>query len=137
MLRERADPGLSRGGRKSDDGPSKRQLRVAEEIRHALAALFARREFRDPDLASADITVNEVRMSPDLRHAIVFVSRLGRSDMAALLPALRRVEPYLRREISRAVRLKFAPKLHFEIDESTAHVMRIAALMKTVEGGGW
>ncbi len=74
-------------------GPSQRQLRVAEEIRHVLAGLFERRDFRDPELAAALLTVTEVRMSPDMKHATVFVARLGRSDVDALLPVLKRAAP--------------------------------------------
>ena len=66
--------------------PQKTQL--AEEIRHVLAGLFERRDFRDPELGEAIVTVTEVRVGPDLKHAIAFVSRLGRSDVDALLPAL-------------------------------------------------
>lgn len=113
--------------------PSQRQLRVAEEIRHVLAALFARREFRDPELADANLTVTEVRTSPDLRHATVFVMRLGRSDVGALLPALARAAPFLRREVARGVRLKFAPDLHFQPDQALDNAMRIDALMHRPE----
>ncbi|MGC8469839.1 MAG: ribosome-binding factor A, partial [Acetobacteraceae bacterium] len=84
MLRDRAGPGVKPAG------PSQRQLRVGEEIRHVLAGVFARGEFRDPELASAHITVTEVRLSPDLKHATVFLVRLGRSDIDQLLPALKR-----------------------------------------------
>ena len=76
--------------------PSQRQLRVAEEIRHVLAGVFARGEIRDPDLADVLITVTEVRISPDLKHATAFVTRLGRSDIGEKLPALRRAAPFLR-----------------------------------------
>lgn len=113
--------------------PSQRQLRVSEEIRHVLAAAFARREFRDPDLADANVTVTEVRISPDLKHATVFVSRLGRTDVEVLLPALKRAAPFLRREVARAVRLKFAPDLHFQPDHALDHAMKIDALMHRPE----
>ncbi len=116
-----------------DHAPSQRQLRVAEEIRHALAAAFARREFRDPELADANVTVTEVRTSPDLKHATVFISRLGRNDVDALLPALKRAAPFLRREVAKAVRLKFAPDLHFQPDHALDHAMKIDALMHQPE----
>src|SRR3977135_2887698 len=86
-------------------GPTQRQLSVGEEIRHALAGGLLRRGFRDPELAEADITVSEVRISPDLKHATAFVSRLGRSDVEALLPALQRVAPWLRTLAARRRRL--------------------------------
>jgi ribosome-binding factor A len=114
-------------------GPSQRQLRVAEEVRHALAALFERRDFRDPDLASAHVTVTEVRASPDLRHMTAFVSGLGRDLPEAQLAALRRAAPFLRTQVARAVRLKFAPDLHFQPDTSLSYAMRIDAAMRQPE----
>ncbi|MDP9095911.1 MAG: ribosome-binding factor A, partial [Pseudomonadota bacterium] len=76
--------------------PTQRQLRVSEEVRHVLSAIFSRHDIRDPDLAGETITVTEVRVSPDLKAATAFVARLGRSDIDALLPALKRAAPYLR-----------------------------------------
>src|SRR4051794_31990599 len=104
------------GLRRQAAGPSQRQLRVPEEIRHVLAGLFERRDFRDPELAEAQITVTEVRIGPDLKHAVVFASRLGRSDVDALLPALKRATPFLRGQVAHALRLKFAPDLTFQPD---------------------
>ena len=114
-------------------GPTQRQLRVAEEIRHVLAAVFERRDFRDPDLAEAEITVAEVRVSPDLKHAIAFVSRLGRSDVDALLPALKRAAPYLRGQVAHALRLKFAPDLTFQPDHALDYAMKIDRLLHQPE----
>jgi ribosome-binding factor A len=112
-------------------GPSQRQLRVGEEIRHVLAGVFARGAFRDQDLAQAHITVTEVRMSPDLRHATVFFARLGRADAAALLPALTHAEGFLRGEVAHAMRLKFAPSLHFVPDGSLEYAAGIDALLRS------
>lgn len=112
-------------------GPSQRQLRVAEEIRHVLAGVFVRGGFRDPMLADARITVTEVRMSPDLRNATVFFTRLGRSDAAALLPALGQAHAYLRAQVAQALRLRFAPHLHFETDTSLDHAMAIDTLLRS------
>lgn len=109
--------------------PSQRQLRVGEEVRHALAALFERGDFRDPDLASARITVTEVRASPDLRHMTVFVTRFGGGDASALLAALKRATPFLRARVSEAVRLKFAPDLVFRADTAIDRAARIEALL--------
>ena len=75
--------------------PTPRQLRGGAEIRHVLAGGFLRGEFRDPELAGAQVTVTEVRVSPDLRNATAFVARLGRTDVETLLPALRRLEDAL------------------------------------------
>lgn len=119
--------------RDADAGPSQRQLRVAEEIRHVLAAVFARREFRDPDLASAEITVTEVRISPDLKHATVFVARLGRPDVDQLLPAIKRASAYLRGQVAHALRLRHAPDLHFQPDTALDYAMEIDRLMHQPE----
>jgi len=119
--------------RTSAAAPTQRQLRVAEEIRHVLAGVFARGEFRDPDLAGEHVTVTEVRIGPDLKHATVFVARLGRTDIDALLPALRRAAPYLRREVSHAVRLRHAPDLHFQPDHALDEASRIDRLLRLPE----
>jgi len=112
-------------------GPSQRQLRVAEEIRHVLADLFARTEFRDPELVGAQITVTEVRVSPDLKHATAFVARLGRSDVDALLPALKRASPFLRSQMSHALRLRGVPDLHFQPDTALDYAMEIDTLLRS------
>ena len=114
-------------------GPTQRQLRVAEEIRHVLAGLFERRDFRDPELADASLTVAEVRISPDLKHATVFISRLGRPDVDALLPALKRAAAYLRGQVAHALRLRFAPDLAFQPDHALDYATRIDRLLHTPE----
>ena len=117
----------------AEAAPSQRQLRVAEEIRHALAAVLARGDVRDPELAVARVTVTEVRASPDLKHMTVFVSRLGQTADKELLDALRRSQPYLRTQVAKAVRLRAAPELHFQADTALDHAMRIDALMRRPE----
>jgi ribosome-binding factor A len=112
---------------------SQRQLRVAEEIRHVLAGLFARTEFRDPDLAGVIITVTEVRISPDLKHATVFVTRLGRSDVDKSLPALKRVAPFLRSQIAHEIRLRVAPELSFQCDTAIDYAMHIDEILHKPE----
>jgi ribosome-binding factor A len=119
--------------KKRDAGPSQRQLRVAEEIRHVLAGLFERRDFRDPDLAAAQITVTEVRMSPDMKHATVFVARLGRSDVEALLPVLKRAAPFLRGQVAHAVQLRYAPDLSFQPDHALEYATKIDRLLHAPE----
>ena len=111
-------------------GPTQRQLRVAEEIRHVLAGIFARREFRDPELAEADITVSEVRRSPDLKHATAFISRLGRSDVEALLPALKRSAPWLRSQVAQALPLRYTPELSFQPDVALDYATKINQIMQ-------
>jgi ribosome-binding factor A len=113
--------------------PSQRQLRVAEEIRHLLADLFARTEFRDPDLKGVQITVTEVRVGPDLKRATAYVSRLGRQDVEVLLPALRRATPFLRAHVAHALRLKFAPDLSFLPDHALDEAMKINTLLHRPE----
>jgi ribosome-binding factor A len=126
---------MAKQNRRAGDGagPSQRQLRVAEEVRHALAALFERRDFRDPDLAAARVTVTEVRASPDLKHMTAFVSGLGRDLPPAQMAALKRAAPFLRGQVAKAVRLKFAPDLHFQADIALDHAMRISTIMHTPE----
>jgi ribosome-binding factor A len=114
-------------------GPSQRQLRVAEEVRHALAAVFAREEFRDPDLQGLHVTVTEVRASPDLKHMTAFVSGLGRDLTKEQFAGLRRVSPFLKRQVAGAVRLKFAPDLHFQPDTALDYAMQIDAVLKRPE----
>ncbi len=119
--------------REGPQGPSQRQLRVAEEVRHALAAVFAREEFRDPDLHNLHVTVTEVRASPDLKHMTAFVSGLGKDLTPAQFAGLRRVSPYLRTLVSKAVRLRFAPDLHFQPDTALDYAMHINKVMQRPE----
>ena len=114
-------------------GPTQRQLRVAEEIRHVLSAVFLRGEFRDPDLAGAKITVTEVRISPDLKNATAFVTRLGRSDIEVLLPALKRAAPYLRTQVAHEMRLRVAPMMSFQPDTTLDYAMHVDALLRRPE----
>ncbi len=117
----------------SSQAPSQRQLRVAEEIRHVLAGVFARHEFRDPDLADAQITVTEVRIGPDLKRATAFVARLGRSDIDALLPALTRAAPYFRAQLAHTLRLRVAPDISFQPDHTLDEAMKIDRLLHSPE----
>lgn len=114
-------------------GPSQRQLRVAEEVRHALSAVFAREEFRDPDLHGLHITVTEVRASPDLKHMTAFVSGLGKDLTDAQFAGLRRAAHFLRSQVARAVRLKYAPDLHFQPDTALDYAMHINEVLHRPE----
>ena len=98
-----------------------------------LAGMFERREFRDPELAEAAVTVIEVRIVPDLKHATAFISRLGRSDVDALLPALKRATPYLRGQVAQALPLRFAPDLTFQPDHALDYATKIDRLMHRPE----
>ena|SRR5579863_9036677 len=110
-------------------GASQRQLRVGEEMRHALAQIFQRGTLRDPALQDVNLTVTEVRVSPDLKHATAFVMPLGGRNAADAVAGLRRGAAYLRRELARAVKLRVAPTITFELDESFDHASRVEALL--------
>ncbi len=100
------------------NGPSQRQLRVAELIRRTLADVLNRAEVHDPDLNAMSITVSEVRTTPDLKLATVFVMPLGGENRDTALKALARNRATLRRTVGRALTLKFAPDLRFRLDET-------------------
>lgn len=110
----------------SPDGPSQRQLRVAEEVRHALSTIFARGEFRDPDLLGATITVTEVRASPDLKHMTAFVSGLGKDLPPKQFTALKKAGPWLRSQVAKSVRLRHTPEIHFQTDTALDYAFTIA-----------
>lgn len=112
-------------------GPSQRSLRVGELVRHALADMLSRGEIHDPVIESHLITVPEVRMSPDMRLATIYVMPLGGKDAQPVLEALERNKKYLRGELSHRVNLKFAPDLRFRIDERFEEAERIEKLLRT------
>ena len=109
---------MPRGQFDDHAGPSQRQLRVGELIRRTLSDILLRGDLHDPDLSGVSITVGEVRTSPDLRVATVFVLPLGGHNAGRILAALNRARSELRREVSRAVRLRHSPELRFVTDES-------------------
>lgn len=110
-------------------GPSQRQLRVGELIRHALAEMLSRGDIHDDVLAKHVVTVPEVRLSPDLKLATCYVMPLGGQDVPAVLKALEQHKKHLRGEIAHRVNLKYAPDLRFRADESFAEAERIDALL--------
>ncbi|WP_029030022.1 30S ribosome-binding factor RbfA [Salinarimonas rosea] len=112
-------------------GPTQRQQRVAELVRHALSDVLARGDLTDPVLTTHVVTVPEVRMSPDLKLATAYVMPLGGQDEAAVLEALDRSKKVLRGEVARRVNLKFAPDLRFRRDESFDEAARIDALLRS------
>lgn len=115
----------------SSSGPSQRQQRVAELVRHALAEVLARGDILDPVLASHVVTIPEVRMSPDLKLATAYVMPLGGQDEREVLAALDRNRKDLRHEVARRVNLKFAPDLRFRRDETFDEAARIDALLRS------
>ena len=114
-------------------GPSQRQLRVGEELRHVLAEILSRGELRDPALQGVTITVTEVRMSPDLRNATAFIMPLGGAHEAEVLAGLRRGAAFLRGQLGHAVPLRFTPGLSFELDRSFDQASRIAEILHRPE----
>ncbi len=116
-----------------DRAPSVRQLRVGEEIRHCLAGLLARGDLRDPALRSMSITVSEVRVTPDLRNATVFVMPLGGGAVDAAIEALGRASPFLRSRIGKELRLRYLPNLAFRRDPTFDAANRIDELLRSPE----
>ena len=112
------------------EGPSVRLLRVGEQVRHALSDILMRGDVHDETLASHMVSVTEVRMSPDLRHATAFVKPLLGSDEQEVLKALRTNTAYLQSEVARRVNTKYAAKLKFLLDESFDEGGRIDALLR-------
>ncbi len=111
-------------------GPSVRVLRVGEQVRHVLSEILARGDVHDDVLASHPVSVTEVRMSPDLRHATVFVKPLLGRDEEAVIKALRTNTAYLQREVAHRIRMKYAAKLKFLPDESFDEASHIDALLR-------
>ena len=114
-------------------GPSQRQLRVGEAVRHALAELLAHGDVHDEVIETHLITVPEVRMSPDLRLATIYVMPLGGRDTAAVVEALERNKRYLRGELAHRINMKFAPEIRFRIDERFDEAERIEKLLRAPE----
>ncbi|WP_375196951.1 30S ribosome-binding factor RbfA [Sphingobium sp.] len=112
------------------EGPSVRLLRVGEQVRHVLSDILQRGDVHDDVLTSHVVSITEVRMSPDLRHATVFVKSLLGQDEAAVLKALRTNTAYLQREVATRVRLKYASKLKFLADESFDEGTHIDRLLR-------
>jgi ribosome-binding factor A len=115
----------------SAGGASQRQLRVGESIRHAVAEILVHARVHDADLEGHVVTVPEVRMSPDLKLATIYVMPLGGRDTDIVIAALERNKKFLRGEVARRVNLKFAPDLRFRIDDRFDEAERIEKLLKT------
>ncbi len=113
-------------------GPSQRQLRVGEILRHALAEILARGDVADPELEGRSITVTEVKVSPDLRHATVFARPFASGEAGGgIVAALSRHQRFLRGELAKRVDLKFMPDLAFRLDETFDEAERIDALLRS------
>jgi ribosome-binding factor A len=108
---------------------SVRVLKVGERVRHILSELLARQEVHDEVVSAANISVTEVRMTPDLRNATAYVKPLLGADEEAVVTALRQNTAFLQREVAKRLGLKFAPKLKFRGDESFDEADRIERLL--------
>jgi ribosome-binding factor A len=113
--------------------PSQRRLRVGEEIRHVLADVIRRGEFRDPMLHDKPITVTEVRISPDLKNATAYIVPLGGEHSAEVLSALRRCSAYLRTVLAQRLQLRHAPQVGFELDDTFDQAQHINELLHRPE----
>lgn len=127
---------MSRAKPRSFRAPGQRQLRVGEELRHVIARLLDRGALSDPALSGVSITVSEVRVSPDLKNATVFVTPLGGEGSAEVIKALNHAQPYLRGLVARAVRLRFAPRFNFVLDTSFDYAGRIERILAGLGGAG-
>jgi len=122
---------MNRRNPSSHQGPSQRQLRVGEVLRHALSDILVRGDIRDPDLAGVSVTVTQVKPSGDMRYATVFCEPLGGKDADKIIAALNRHKSYLRGEMGRAIALKFTPELRFVEDKSFAEAQKIETILKS------
>lgn len=114
-----------------DRGPSQRQLRVGELLRHSLSDILIRGEVRDPDLAGASVTVTQVKPSGDMRHATVFVEPLGGRNAKTIVDALNRHRGFIRGLMGKTIATKFTPDLRFVEDTSFAEAEKIERLLKS------
>jgi ribosome-binding factor A len=120
-----------RSDSRHEQGPSQRQLRVGEMLRHALSQILTRGDVRDPDLERVPVTVTQVRPSGDMRHATVFVEPLGGKNAKKIVDALNRHRGFIRGEMGHMITLKFTPDLRFVEDTSFAEAEKIETLLKS------
>ncbi len=143
MRQGRGSGGASRGGgrrpgrhdnaRGGATGPTQRQLRVGEALRHALADILFRNEIRDPDLDGISVTITQVKPSPDMRYATVYCEPLGGGNADAVIQALNRHKGFLRGEMGRHLTMKFTPDLRFVEDNSFAEALKIDTILRSPE----
>lgn len=118
-------------GKTGSKKPSQRQLRIGEEVRHTLVKIFQRGELRDPQLADISITIAEVRVSPDLKNALAFVTPLAVEGNAEFWMALDRAKPFIRHRLGQELTLKFVPAISFQADKSFEHAERIDQIIRS------
>lgn len=112
--------------------PSQRQLRVGEQLRHIISETMRRGHFRNASLFDSGITVTEVRVSPDLRHATAYVLSLGGDKMEEILPALNEETHVFQKDIARQIQTKFTPRVRFVKDVSFDQAQKIEDLLRSV-----
>ena len=116
--------------KRSANVASKRQLRVGEELRHIIASILAQNLMHDPDLANISITVTEVKPSPDMRNATVYVTPLGGKNEEVIITALNRCAGFVQVQMGRQLSMKFTPRLSFKADESFEYASHIEDLIR-------
>ncbi len=114
-----------------ESGPSQRQLRVGEMLRHAVSQILMRGEVRDPVLQTTPVTITQVKPSPDMRHATVFCEPLGGQNVKEVLEALNRHKGFIRGLMGKMIALKFTPDLRFVEDTSFAEAKKIEELLRS------
>ena len=119
----------------SAKGPSQRQLRVGETLRHTLSEILMREDFFDPDLANVSITISEITVSPDLANARVYTMPLGGVNIEVVLPALNRLAPLIQSLVAKKVHLRRTPRLRFLLDESFENAARMNELFAAIRQG--
>ena len=124
---------MPRRSKSASAGPSQRQLRVGEDLRHHLSAILARQETHIPELDQVSITISEVSVGPDLANARIYVMTLGGIDIDKVLPVLNQAAPMLRHHLSKKVHLRRLPVLKFVADESYDTADRIARLFTSIQ----
>ena len=119
--------------RDQSSGPSQRQLRVGETLRHVLSEILMRQDFFDPDLANVSVTISEILVSPDLRNARVYTMPLGGLNVDIILPALNRLAPVIQSLVAKKVHLRRTPRLRFFLDNSFENAAKMNQLFHAIK----
>ena len=119
--------------RDQSSGPSQRQLRVGETLRHVLSEILMRQDFFDPDLANVSVTISEISVSPDLRNARVYTMPLGGINVDVILPALNRLAPVIQSLVAKKVHLRRIPRLRFFLDNSFENAAKMNQLLHAIK----
>ena len=112
-------------------GPSQRQLRVGEALRHAIAEVLRDNDIHDADLEGVSVTITQVKPSPDMRYATVYCEPLGGGNAQTIIAALNRHKGFVRGEMGHKIAMKFTPELRFVEDESFAEAMKIETILRS------